>query len=383
MKHVCPSYLHIMYKTPIYEGDVELSKIISISTYQPPYTLQQANAEALTKELFYEKIPKLERYLKVFDNGGIQTRHFCVPAEWHRNEHTFEERNNLYIALATQYSVEVIQACLQNESFLEAPISPNEIDAIIFVSSTGISTPSIDARIMNQLPFSDRLKRIPLWGLGCAGGAAGISRAYDYCKAHPQAKVLVVCVELCSLTFQQNDFSKSNLIGASLFADGAACILVCGDDAAIQTKKAVPSIVTTGSKWMPDSENVMGWNIKNNGLHVVFQKSIPAIITNWLGPFIEQFLVEQHLFSEQLDHFIAHPGGKKVLKAYEDALYLSQQKTDISREILRNHGNMSSPTVLYVLEQFMLNEGQIDDIGLLVALGPGFCAEVVLLKWRE
>ncbi|CAM5195618.1 Type III polyketide synthase OS=Lysinibacillus sphaericus OX=1421 GN=LS41612_01950 PE=3 SV=1 [Lysinibacillus sphaericus] len=177
------------------------------------------------------------------------------------------------------------QACLQNESFLEAPISPNEIDAIIFVNSTGISTPSIDARIMNQLPFSDRLKRIPLWGLGCAGGAAGISRAYDYCKAHPQAKVLVVCVELCSLTFQQNDFSKSNLIGASLFADGAACILVCGDDAAIQTKKAVPSIVTTGSKWMPDSENVMGWNIKNNSFHVVFQKSIPAIITNLLMPF--------------------------------------------------------------------------------------------------
>ncbi|MEK5233724.1 3-oxoacyl-[acyl-carrier-protein] synthase III C-terminal domain-containing protein [Lysinibacillus sp. FSL K6-0232] len=360
-----------------------MPKITSISTYQPPYTLQQANAEELTKELFYAKMPKLERYLKVFDNGGIETRHFCVPPEWHRTNHSFEERNNLYIELATQYSVNVIQACLQNKAFLASSISPQDIDAIIFVSSTGIATPSIDARIMNKLAFSDRLKRIPLWGLGCAGGAAGVSRAYDFCQAHPTAKVLVVCVELCSLTFQPNDISKSNLIGASLFADGAACILVCGDNATINTIKPTPAILATGSKWMPDSENVMGWHIKNSGLHVIFQKSIPTIITNWLGPFVEQFLLEQELYSEQLTHFIAHPGGKKVLKAYEDTLYLSSQKTDISREILRHHGNMSSPTVLYVLEQFMLHEGKVDDTGLLVALGPGFCAEAVLLKWRE
>lgn len=360
-----------------------MPKIISVSTYQPPHTLQQANAAELTRELFHHKIPRLERYLKVFKTGDIKTRHFCVPAEWHRTEHTFEERNNLYIELATHYSVEVIQECLQNEAFLETPISPTEIDAIIFVSSTGISTPSIDARVMNRLSFSDRLKRIPLWGLGCAGGAAGVSRAYDFCKAHPYAKVLVVCVELCSLTFQQNDFSKSNLIGASLFADGAACILVCGDDVAIHTKKRIPSIISTGSKWMSDSENVMGWDIKNNGLHVVFQKSIPSIITTWLGPFIEQFLAEHQLFSEEIDHFIAHPGGKKVLQAYEDTLQLKEQKTDISREILKHRGNMSSPTVLYVLEQFMLSECNINDTGLLVALGPGFCAEAVLLKWRE
>lgn len=382
-KHVSPSFLHTMNKTTISKGDVELSKIISISTYQPPYTLQQTNAEELTKELFHTKIPKLERYLKVFENGGIATRHFCVPPEWHRTDHFFEERNNLYIELATQYSVAVIQACLQNEKFLKTPISPQDIDAIIFVSSTGISTPSIDARVMNHLPFSDKVKRIPLWGLGCAGGAAGISRAYDFCLAHPEAKVLVVCVELCSLTFQPNDISKSNLVGASLFADGAACILVCGDEAKIETRMPTPAIIATGSKWMPDSENVMGWDIKNNGLHVVFQKSIPAIITNWLGPFIEQFLMEQELYSEQLNHFIAHPGGKKVLKAYEDTLYLAPQKTDISREILKKHGNMSSPTVLYVLEQFMLHEGQVGDTGLLVALGPGFCAEAVLFKWRE
>ncbi|MEO4053599.1 3-oxoacyl-[acyl-carrier-protein] synthase III C-terminal domain-containing protein [Solibacillus sp. CAU 1738] len=359
-----------------------MPKITSISTYKPPFTLQQQYAEELTKALFQHKIPRLERLLKVFKNGDIETRHFCVPAQWHRTDHSLEERNNLYIELATQYSVNVIQACLQNESFLASPVAPSEIDAIIFVSTTGMSTPSIDARVMNHLPFSDRVRRMPLWGLGCAGGAAGISRAFDFCKAHPTKKALVVCVELCSLTFQPNDYTKSNLVGASLFADGAACVLVCGDEVHLPTKKHIPSIVNSASKWMPNSEQVMGWDIKDNGLHVVFQKSIPVLITTWLGPFIEQFLEEELLSKGDVQHFIAHPGGKKVLQAYEDTLHLTEQQTSISREILKYYGNMSSPTVLYVLEQFMLEDDKIGDFGLLVALGPGFSGEAVLLKWE-
>lgn len=358
-----------------------MPKIASISTYQPPHTLEQSNIEALTKELFQDKVPQLERLLRVFENGDIQTRSFCVPLEWHKKEHTFEERNNLYIELATHYSVEVIKACLKNDAFLENPVSTEEIDQIIFVSSTGISTPSIDARVMNQLPFSDRMKRLPIWGLGCAGGAAGVSRAFDYCKAHPTAKVLVVCVELCSLTFQPNDYTKSNLVGASLFADGAAAILVCGEDADVPTKKAVPYVVDTASKWMPDSEGVMGWDIKNNGLHVVFSKSIPTIITRWLGPFIDEFLQEQYVQKSDLVNFVAHPGGKKVLEAYEETLELTKHQTAFSRDVLKANGNMSSPTVLYVLEQYMLQENTVGNHGLLIALGPGFCGEAALLKW--
>ncbi|MEK4228203.1 type III polyketide synthase [Solibacillus sp. FSL H8-0538] len=360
-----------------------MPKIASVSTYQPPYTLEQTNIERLTKELFQDKISQLDRLLRVFENGDIKTRQFCVPLEWHRVEHTFEERNNLYIKLASEYSVEVIKACLENDAFLEHPVYPEEIDAIIFVSSTGMSTPSIDARVMNKLPFSDRMKRLPIWGLGCAGGASGVSRAFDYCKAHPAAKVLVVCVELCSLTFQPNDYSKSNLVGASLFADGAAAILVCGDEVNLTTKKPVPHIINTASKWMPDSENVMGWDIKNNGLHVVFSKSIPTIITSWLGPFIGEFLHEQHIRKREIVNFIAHPGGKKVLKAYEDTLELVESQTAISRNVLKGNGNMSSPTVLYVLEQYMLQQNRAGDYGLLVALGPGFCGEAVLLKWGD
>lgn len=164
---------------------------------------------------------------------------------------------------------------------------------------------------MNILPFSDRTVRMPIWGLGCAGGAGGVSRAYDYCKAHPKAKVLVVCVELCSLTFQKDDYSKSNLVGTSLFADGAACVLVCGDEAELQQDKPMPYIHGSASKWMPESEDVMGWDVKNSGLHVVFSKSIPSIISKWLGPFIHEFLGEHDLSAEQIENFVAHPGGKK------------------------------------------------------------------------
>lgn len=360
-----------------------MPKIASISTLKLPFSLNQSNVELFTKELFQEKIPNLNRLLKVFENGEIENRHFCVPLEWHKQNHSFEERNNLYIEYAVHFSVEAIEKCLSNSAFLDTPISTEEIDAIIFVSSSGISTPSIDARVMNKLPFSDRLKRIPIWGLGCAGGASGVSRAFDYCLAHPTEKVLVVSIELSSLTFQPNDFSKSNLVGCSLFADGAACILVCGDEVEIHHQKPIPYIMNTASKWMPDSEDVMGWDIKNDGLHVIFSKSIPTIITKWLGPFIENFFQEQQVPLHKLQHFIAHPGGKKVLQAYEETLGLTEQHTSTSREILKKYGNMSSPTVLYVLEQFMLKEIKNNEIGLLVALGPGFSGESVLLQWRE
>ncbi|KGR75575.1 type III polyketide synthase [Ureibacillus sinduriensis] len=360
-----------------------MPKISSISTYNPPYKLEQKNIEQLTKELFTDNIPQLERLLRVFENGEIKQRHFCVPLEWHKSEHSFEERNNLYIDLAVDYGATAIKSCLSNPIFLDEPLSPKEIDMIIFVSSTGISTPSIDARIMNKIEFSDRMKRIPLWGLGCAGGAAGISRAFDYCLAHPDAKVLVVCVELCSLTFQPNDFSKSNLVGASLFADGVSCLLICGDDVPTKSRMPMPYIVNTASKWMPDSEDVMGWDLKNDGLHVIFSRDIPTVISKWLGPFIDAFLEEQNLSKEQINHLVAHPGGKKVLAAYEETLNMTEQHTAISREVLRYNGNMSSPTVHYVLEQFMLKEAKSDTYGLLLALGPGFSGEALLLQWRD
>lgn len=359
-----------------------MPKIASVSTFAPPHILSQESATDLTRELFKEKFQDIERLLKVFQNGEIEKRHFSVPMEWFSNNHDFEERNRLYIELATMYGIAAINECLHQEPFLESPIHPSEIDAIIYISSSGISTPSIDARIMNHLPFSDETKRIPIWGLGCAGGAAGMSRAYDYCLAHPTAKVLVLCVELCSLTFQKEDYTKSNLVGASLFADGVACALVCGDEADLKTTKRIPTILSTASKWMPNSEDVMGWDVKNSGLHVVFSRSIPSIIENWLGPFVHEFLERYGRNDEDVRHFVAHPGGKKVLEAYEAALGFDPSMTEISRKVLTEYGNMSSPTVLYVLKEYMEMEPASGDYGLMAALGPGFSGELLLLKWE-
>jgi len=359
-----------------------MPKIQSVSSFMPPYSYSQEEASKLMKNLFTEHYADLERMLKVFENGEIESRQFCVPMEWFEHTHDLEERNRLYIELATSYGALAINACLQNQDFLDQPVHPSEIDGIFFISSTGFSTPSIEARILNQLPFSDYVKRIPIWGLGCAGGASGMSRAFDYCLAYPKAKILVVCVELCSLTFQPNDYSKSNLIGASLFADGVACALVCGDEVDIQSKKPCPTFVATASKTMANSEDVMGWDMKNDGLHVIFSKSIPSIIEKWLEPFVTGFLKDHQLTPDQLDYFIAHPGGKKVLSAYEIALGFDSSKTEISRDILRKHGNMSSPTVLYVLESFMKLDCSDGDIGLLAALGPGFSGELLLLEWH-
>lgn len=353
--------------------------ILSVSTVKPPHEIKQKQAVELTRALFSEKFNNIERLLRVFDNGDIDTRNICMPLDWFKKEHDFEERNHLYIDHAVNFGVQAVERCLQR-----TPVSvlASDIDAIFFISSSGISTPSIEARIMNLLPFRDNTKRIPIWGLGCAGGAAGLSRAYEYCLAFPTANVLVLSVELCSLTFQKDDYSKSNLVGASLFADGIACALIAGKQSTIKVKQPMPRIIGTTSKFMPHSEDVMGWDVKNNGLHVVFSKSIPSIITKWLGPFVHEFLSEHELTQDDLTHFIAHPGGKKVLEAYEDTLGFDHTKTTISREILRENGNMSSPTILYVLQRFMENKPVSGDYGLMAALGPGFCGELLLLKWE-
>jgi alkylresorcinol/alkylpyrone synthase len=362
-----------------------MPSIVSISTYNPPYTLDQNTTTEFARELFSESFDDIERLLKVFANGQIDERQFAVPLNWFQSNHSLQEKNDLYIELATNFCTNVIKQCLTNSLFVKGEVNVADINAIILVSSSGMSTPSLDARIMNKLPFSAHTKRIPLWGLGCAGGAAGISRAHEYCKAFPEESVLVVCVELCSLTFQKNDHSKSNLVGTSLFADGVACALVAGDESTLMkqsTQALSPYVVATQSTLMPNSEDVMGWDIKDTGLHVVFSRDIPTIIKEWLGPNVASFLADNNILKNQISSFIAHPGGKKVLESYIETLDLDKEMTNVSREILRNHGNMSSPTVLYVLEQFMLQEHTDGEIGLMAALGPGFCSELVLLQWK-
>ncbi len=359
-----------------------MPKILSVGTFDPPYVLEQSLAAIFVRERFQSGFADVERMMSVFDNSRIDQRHMSVPLEWFLTEHSLKERNDLYIERATEYSIGAIEACLTKESFLAELVPVQEIDVIIFISTTGMATPSIEARIMNRLPFSPHTKRIPIWGLGCAGGVSGIARAREYCLADPDAKVLVVAIELCSLTYQHDDFSKSNLVGAALFADGVACVLVTGDRVQAKSKlPALPQIRGHQTTLMPNSERVMGWDVKDRGLYVVFSRDIPDIIRGWLKENVDEFLEAQRLNGHKIEHFIAHPGGRKVLEAYQEALGLTEDDTAIAREVLRLHGNMSSPSILYVLKEFMQKPLLRGERGLMTSLGPGFTSELLLLEW--
>jgi alkylresorcinol/alkylpyrone synthase len=360
-----------------------MAYILSVGHAHLPHVLKQKEALDFAKSLFKNSFEDIDRLLNVFLNGQISERHFCMPLEWYEGEHSFEEKNNTYIKMATDFSVEAVKRCLTDDTFLETSINVEDIDAIFFISSTGISTPSIDAKIMNVLPFSPNTVRVPIWGLGCAGGTVGISRAKDYCLAYPKANVLVINAELCSLTFQPHDQTKSNIIGSSLFSDGVSCTLVVGEQSTLLQQKKQPILLQcleTSSTLMENSEDVMGWEVKNDGLYVIFSRSIPSIVKNWFKGNVEQFLKNKSLTIEDIDHFIAHPGGKKVLDAYEHAFNLSQDKTKISRTVLEKYGNMSSATVMFVLEQTLKAEIKKGDLALMCSLGPGFSSELALLK---
>ncbi|PLR99691.1 type III polyketide synthase [Bacillus sp. T33-2] len=361
-----------------------MSTVISLAEAVPPYTFDQDLVMDFTEELFSDSFSDIKRLLSVFHNGQIKKRHFARDLDWFKKVRTLEEKNDAYIESAVELGAQAIKKCLSDEAFLLEPVPYDEIDAIFTISTTGLATPSIDARIMNILPFSPHTKRIPIWGLGCAGGASGLSRAHEYCLAYPDAKVLVLSIELCSLTFQKNDLSKSNLIGTSLFADGVACALLCGRDSGFEKLRRLPAspvILGTMSTTMPDSLDVMGWDIKNEGLYVIFSKSIPSIIENWLRPNVEEFLASHNMHINQIDHFIAHPGGKKVLDAYVKSLGIAPEMTDIPLAVLNDYGNMSSATIMYVLKRFLEKAGH-GEIGLAAALGPGFSSELLLMRWE-
>ncbi|WP_045524236.1 type III polyketide synthase [Neobacillus niacini] len=360
--------------------------ILSVAEAVPDFEIKQEQAIDFARELFSERFKDIERLLKAFQNGQIEKRHIVKDIGWYKEDRSFADKNNAYIESAVTLGKQAIENCLNNEAFLKREIHCEEIDAIFYISTTGMATPSIEARIMNLLPFREHTKRIPIWGLGCAGGAAGLSRAFEYCTACPDAKVLVLSVELCSLTFQRNDFSKSNLIGTSLFADGVACALICGNEINIEelsAKKTAPAIINTQSTLMPDSLDVMGWDIRDQGLFVVFSRDIPNIIEEWLKPNVSKFLTQNGLELAEIDHFIAHPGGKKVIEAYIRSLGIPPAMTDISLDVLKQYGNMSSATILYVLRRFMELGGEAGSYGLCTALGPGFSSELLLLKWGK
>ncbi|MGX1264010.1 alkylresorcinol/alkylpyrone synthase [Rossellomorea marisflavi] len=359
------------------QGDgLSVPVIYSVETAIPPHRIDQEDASVFAKQLFQDSFKDIDRLLTVFQNGEINSRYFVKDLEWFGSPHSFEEKNGEYIDLAVQYGKEAVRKALET-------IEGGPVEAIFTISTSGIATPSIEARIMNELGLDPHMKRIPIWGLGCAGGASGLARANEYCRAFPSSTVLVLAIELCSLTFQHGDRSKSNLIGTSLFADGIGCAVLCGDESPLLQKrdKALPRVISTRSTLLRDSLDVMGWEIRNEGLYVVFSKSIPNLVETWLRPNVEDFLQREGVDLGDIRQFVAHPGGKKVLDAYEKSLGFPESMMAPSLAVLQEYGNMSSATILYVMKE-MLHAGKDGELGLAMALGPGFSSELLLLRWE-
>jgi alkylresorcinol/alkylpyrone synthase len=348
-----------------------MPQIASTATAVPGHRLEQRELQELAAKHFAAK-PKAQRYLSVFDNALVDERYFCVPASWFIAPASIGESNRIYLRHATELGVEVATACLARAS-----LHPSEVDGIVFASSSGIATPSLDTEIANALSLRRDIQRIPLFGLGCAGGAAALAIAARLARASPHARFLVVALELNSLTFQRDDFSTENLIATALFSDGAAAVLVTGDDAG---GGGPLEILRSATIRYPGSADLMGWDFGDNGFRVMVSQRIPEVVRDLIPDIIHAFGDLVHL--EKLNSFILHPGGAKILRVFEDVLQKPAATFAESYEVLARYGNMSSPTVLFVLDsKVRLRSANEDGYSLLAAFGPGFTAEASLLRW--
>ena len=343
----------------------EHPRILSLATAYPPHVLEQQRVVEAAGEIFSGDFSDFRRLVPIFENAGIETRHSCVPLEWYVEPHDFAERNRIYLENAVALLRQASSDCLR-----EAGLSASDIDMIVTVSSSGIATPSLDALLMAEMPFRRDVGRLPIFGLGCAGGILGLSRAAALSRAQPGARILFLVVELCALTFRHGDRSKSNVVATALFGDGAG-------GAILSSEGEGPSITAWGEHCFPDSLGVMGWDVRNDGLAVLFSRHIPSIIRDEMGPVVREFLRKHGLGPADLSRFLCHPGGAKVIDALEAIFELPEGGLADSRAVLREHGNMSAATVMFVLER-ALNDGAQGHL-LLSSLGPGFTAAFALI----
>lgn len=341
--------------------------ILSIATAVPPFRIDQTEVVKIGEALFPAFAAQdPERLAAIYRNAEIETRYSCVPLDWYRTATDFTERNALYVKNALDLLEQATERCLA-----AAGIGAEELGGIVLVSSTGVATPSLDALLMERMGLPRRLRRLPIFGLGCAGGVLGLARTAAMARAEPDKLWLLLVVELCGLTFRPNDASKSNLIATALFGDGAAALLIgCGKDG--------PVIRSWGEHTWHDTLDVMGWNVGSDGLGVVFSRDVPALVEERLGNILQSFLDDLGLAISDIDYFIPHPGGAKVLSALEHVFNLSGDGLRHARAVLRAYGNMSAATVLFILER-ALREGARGRL-LLTSLGPGFTAAFLLLE---
>lgn len=348
-------------------------KIIAAASAFPAHYYPQQFLFSALSQYWADRLPNPDVLQRLHERASVDGRHLARPIQDYYEMRTFGDFNGAWMEAAEQLGSTALCRALT-----QADVSREEIGALFFVSVTGISSPSIDVRLINKLKLSPRTRRIPIFGLGCVAGAAGIARAADYVKAYPSEVAALVSVETCSLTLQREDLTVANLISSGLFGDGAAAVLVAGTD----FDQPGPEIVATRSTLYPDTEDVMGWNVSEKGFQIVLSPDVPKVIREHLGQDVDAFLDEHDLRRCDIGAWILHTGGPKVLEATQDALGVDRAALETSWECLRTKGNLSSASVLCVLEQFMTKKRpEPGTWSILAAMGPGFCSELVLMRW--
>jgi alkylresorcinol/alkylpyrone synthase len=346
--------------------------VSAASAFPPHYYSQEMLLEAL-QEYWGDQIENPHVLRRLHRHVGVDGRHLALPKEEYLKVKTWGEANHHWIRTAKELGEKAITSALAGTG-----LSGRNLGAFFFTSVTGISSPSIDALLINQMELCRNIRRVPIFGLGCVAGAAAISRAADYVRAYPDQVAVVLSVELCSLTIQRDDVSMANLISAGLFGDGAAAVIVAGADCGLPG----PSILATRSVFYPNTEEMMGWDISEKGFRIVLSREVPNLVRENLAHDLDDFLAERGLTRANIGNWVLHTGGPKILEATAEALELKNGELDASWDCLRRTGNLSSASVLVVLEEVMKNRRpEPGTLGILAAMGPGFCSEFVLLKW--
>lgn len=345
--------------------------IAATATAVPPFSVSREDVKSYFGKVFSIEPARLEAMMAIIDNSQVKRRYCIHPVDHIIQPRPLSQISREYQEHALLLGQEVATRCLARAS-----MQPEDIDLIITVSCTGVMIPSLDAYLINQMGFRPNVRRLPITELGCAAGAAAVARAWEFVRAYPGSSVLVVSVELSSLTFQRGDFSQANFISSILFGDGAAAAVITGRPV------CGPQILDTDTYLFPDSLDAMGFDLKETGFHIVLSKDVPQMIREKIKSLVTRFLDRHGLRREQISAFILHPGGQKLLLFIEEELGLNRGDTQLSWDTLADYGNLSSASVIFVLHEW-LTKRRIEPgaYGLLAAFGPGFSSEMLLLRW--
>ncbi len=348
-----------------------MPRLEALATATPENRVRQVEIQEVAEAYLSAVAPDLLELLPVFQATGIEQRALAEPFDWYLGNPGWAERADAFERHGVELAEQVTCSMLD-----ELGLPPSAIDGVVFVTTTGLATPSLEAHLANRLGLAASIVRVPVWGLGCAGGVAGLARAADLARASPGSRVLIIALELCSLAFLREDLSKKSVVAAALFADGCAGALVAGDELDADG----PRLTAAASHLWPESQEVMGWEVRDDGLGVVFSKRIPEIVEAKFGP-VCQRLAKSAAVDLGAARLLFHPGGPRVLESFEDALGCKPSRLETSRRVLADHGNMSSPTALFVAAQSLADQPLArGEHGVMAAVGPGFAAELCLLE---